>query len=121
MTWEAQIRDVCANCNNNHLSKLDSYSSDFFKKNRIGKRVTNKKMANITYDYSLLSRVLLKMTYNVLRFKGEDTGWIENFRQYILCGIGFPVQFRIQIAAEIVPCHKITKKGKNDLADRISK
>ncbi len=32
MIWEAQVKDVCANCNNNYLSKVDFWQNSSSKK-----------------------------------------------------------------------------------------
>ncbi|MBI5583326.1 MAG: hypothetical protein HY892_05855 [Deltaproteobacteria bacterium] len=116
MAWEAQVKDVCADCNNHYLSKVDSYAKDFFKANRIEKMVTEEKTVRITYDHSLLLRVLFKLTFNCLRFKGEDARWIEHFKEYILHGTGFPAYYRIKIGIEVVPCHRIMEKERASLS-----
>jgi hypothetical protein len=110
MTWEAQVKDVCADCNNRHLSEVDSYAKGFFKANHIENMITEEKTVRITYDHSWLSRVLLKISFNCLRFKGEDVHWIEHFRHYILHGTDFPPHHRIKIGIEVVSCHRITEK-----------
>lgn len=110
MTWEAQVKDVCADCNNHYLSEVDSYAKRFFKANQIENMVTTEKTVRITYDHSWLSRVLLKISFNCMRFKGEDASWIKHFRQYILYGTDFPPHYRIKIGTEVVPCHRITVK-----------
>ncbi len=72
--------------------------------------ITEEKSLRITYNYSWLTRVLLKITYNNLRLKGENTVWIESFRDYILHGTNFPFHYRIKVGVEVVPCHRITEK-----------
>ena len=112
MSWEIQTKDVCAQCNNNHLSQVDTYANQFFKDNRVDRMITNEKSLRITYDYSWLSRLLLKITFNCLRFKGEKTQLLRPFADYILHGVGFPPEYHVKIAVEIVPCHKITDNEK---------
>jgi len=88
---EIQIKDVCAICNNEHLGKLDAYASQFYEQNEIGHFVTNEKKMRLAYDYALLSRFLLKVTFNCMRFKGDDTAWIKPFSDYILYGVDHQV------------------------------
>ena len=60
ITWEAQIKDVCLNCNGLYLSKLDSYAHQFCLENGIDRPITDEKTIRFVYDFSLLSRFLLK-------------------------------------------------------------
>jgi hypothetical protein len=106
---DVQIRDVCATCNNEHLGKLDAYASQFYEQNDIGHFVTNEKKVRLVYDYALLSRFLLKVIFNCVRFKGDDTTWIKPFANYILHGIDLPADSDIRLAVEITHCHKIAK------------
>jgi hypothetical protein len=106
---EVQIKDVCATCNSEHLGRLDAYASQFYEANEIGHLVTTEKKVRIAYDYALLSRFLLKVTFNCLRFKGDDTRWLKPFSDYILYGVDHPTGLDFCLGVEVTRCHKITK------------
>ena len=79
------IKDVCADCNNKKLSTLDSYFcslyDNYFK--------TFKEDASpfvFKYDYDLLLRSLLKITYNSSRTVNRDRNDFEKYQQVILEG-----------------------------------
>src|SRR6185295_15223567 len=69
--WEAQIKDVCARCNNELLSIVDGYAKRFCVANRIDLLVTTEKTFQFTYDWSWLCRFLLKVTFNSMRARGN--------------------------------------------------
>lgn len=72
-----EIGDVCANCNNVALSRLDSYLAALTRKYFLtivqpGDRI------RFGYDFDLLLRLMLKVAYNVAREWGFATtgrGW----------------------------------------------
>lgn len=68
---EPVIKDVCATCNNVHLSKLDSYLSELHEK-YLQNILLPGDAAFIEYDYNLLLRALLKISYNSARAFAED-------------------------------------------------
>jgi len=66
------IEDVCATCNNVHLSQLDNYASAWWDRN-VRTHVTD-----LDADEPTLGRWLAKVTYNMQRIgKREDPGDIE--------------------------------------------
>ncbi|MEP0388659.1 MAG: hypothetical protein ABJD69_14095 [Dokdonia sp.] len=82
---ELVISDVCAHCNNVKLSQLDYYLCslfDLYFKNFI----QDKKAFKFKYDYNLLLRTLLKITYNSSRTKSRENNDFEKFKNYILYG-----------------------------------
>lgn len=93
------IKDVCGHCNNVVLSKLDAYISSLYDKH-LGKILLPGEPAKISYDYALLLRALLKISYNSAR-ANADAKVIKahkGFVKFILNG-GYcpPVQLRLQI------------------------
>lgn len=82
---EAQIRDVCANCNNNILGKLDSYGKKMIEQyfNNINDKRENQ---DIEYDYDILLRWLLKIFYNCQRVSKRNVDWYKKNIDYILSG-----------------------------------
>jgi len=80
---EPTIRDVCAGCNNGELSRLDNYICDAFDRyfsviREHGEKVT------LEYDYHLLKRWLLKMSYNSARISGSDVPVFQPLLPYIM-------------------------------------
>lgn len=81
---EPQIRDVCAYCNNVTLSTLDDYMCRLFDSTftRIVERYAE---VVFEYDYHLLKRWLLKMSYNSARIHNSpDRGALKCVLPYIL-------------------------------------
>lgn len=84
---ESVIKDVCSDCNNGELSKLDSYGSQFISKYFL-KEYSKDDVISIEYDYNLLSRWLLKIIFNSERSLRKetlrDTLWFDENLDYIL-------------------------------------
>lgn len=84
---EATIRDVCAQCNNVVLSALDEYLADLFDK--FFRRFLNPgEQAALEYDYDMLLRALLKVSYNSSRSSGNDIAskYLKKYVKYIMEG-----------------------------------
>jgi hypothetical protein len=78
-----EVRDVCANCNNGPLSVLDSYFGDLYGK-YFSKIVHSGDRIRFHYDFELLLRLLLKITYNVARTRKWPVQIYRDCRRYIL-------------------------------------
>lgn len=76
------ISDVCTVCNNEFLSRLDTYGSNLIKCNfrRKFKKDDNLKMI---FDFNKLSRWLLKVAYNVTRMEKNSCNWFKRNIDYI--------------------------------------
>lgn len=70
------IKDVCANCNNNKISYIDSYAKDMVEKYFLHKYDRDTKV-DFEYDYVLLQKVLLKYAYNDLRAHKENVDFYD--------------------------------------------
>lgn len=77
------IKDVCANCNNNLLGKLDAYGVRLIRQYFLSKYAENSSI-NMEYDYHLLQRWLLKIIYNSIRSAGIESNWFNDEIQYII-------------------------------------
>lgn len=80
---ELTVRDVCAKCNSGPLSSLDSYASKLLDKSwaqipRPGEELT------MAYDYDLLVRWLVKVSYNASRASGVADPFLPPLSGYIL-------------------------------------
>ena len=82
---ELVISDVCSECNNKLLSPLDSYLCLLFDKYFIN-FIEEKKTFIFEYNYDLLLRALLKITFNSSRTVTRIDNDFEKFRNYILYG-----------------------------------
>lgn len=81
---EPTIKDVCAHCNNVVLSELDGYICRLFDTDFINIYQFNEKVS-FEYDYHLLKRWLLKMSYNSARIhSAHDEKALEVMLPYIL-------------------------------------
>lgn len=98
-TGEPVIKDVCATCNNEKLSPLDDYMSMLYDKS-LHRILAAGESANIEFDYSLLLRSLLKISYNSTRASNNAASkkLHEEFANFIANG-GYSrkVMLRLQI------------------------
>jgi hypothetical protein len=62
---EAKIKDVCFHCNNVVLCNLDGYVKNMLERSGFFTECFLKEKVNIDYNYSLLSRWLLKVAFNL--------------------------------------------------------
>ena len=79
------VRDVCAECNNGPLAKLDSYFCALYDSQLSVPKGANEAVV-LRYDYDLLCRVLLKIAYNTARSNGSESAPFERLLPYILHG-----------------------------------
>lgn len=97
---EPKIRDVCADCNNVTLSKLDNYICNLFDDTLVNLVEYGQEVV-FEYDYHLLKRWLLKMSYNSARIHNSpDTKAIKRILPYILGEnekLGRSVQLFVQL------------------------
>ena len=82
---ELVISDVCSECNNKHLSPLDSYICSLYDKYFIN-FIEEKRPFIFEYNYDLLLRTFLKITFNSSRTVTRIDNVFEKFRNYILYG-----------------------------------
>jgi len=104
------IKDVCANCNNVLLSKLDAYLSNIYDEH-LYQRLNAGESTKISFDYNMLLRSLLKISFNSSRAMGsEGTKNIHNkFAKYILHG-GYKTG--VQLRLLVVTSSKVIAHGK---------
>ncbi len=82
---ELVIGDVCAECNNKKLSVLDSYICNLFDK-YFNLYVESQNELIFEYDYELLLRSLLKITYNSSRTVKKHENDFLKYAGFILEG-----------------------------------
>ena len=85
---EAVIKDVCSVCNNEKLSPLDNYLSSLYD-NFLGQVVEAGEPARIEFDYSLLLRALLKISYNSTRASDNISSkkLLQTYAKFIIDGV----------------------------------
>jgi len=82
---ELVISDVCSECNNERLSPLDSYLCSLFDKYFIN-FIEEEKPFIFEYNYDLLLRAIMKITFNSSRTVTRIDNDFEKFKNYILYG-----------------------------------
>jgi hypothetical protein len=80
------IKDVCDTCNNVHLESLDNYGNNLIRKYFFSKYEENSTVS-VLYDYHMLQRWLLKITYNTVRSAGLKSDWFNDELGYIFHNI----------------------------------
>lgn len=81
---EAVIKDVCADCNNVTLSALDDHAKQILNKAGVFTPRFMKKAVDLEYNYDLLSKWLLKVSFNSSRASGIHEGIFEKYRELII-------------------------------------
>lgn len=77
---DPMVKDVCAICNNNKISYIDSYAKQLISSYFIDKYEIDDTL-DFEYSYTLIQKTLLKYSYNDLRSHKEDTSF---FNQIVL-------------------------------------
>lgn len=109
LSAEHTIKDVCAKCNNEVLSKLDDYGCSLFDRYFYDANV-KKGGVNFRYDYHRLSRWLLKISYNSSRTVDIDTEHLKRCVPYIL-GRERTIQKLKLFASLVEPYYDIDERG----------
>jgi len=96
---ELTIRDVCDECNNGELSKLDNYICELY--DRYFHRIVKQSGSIVfKYDQNRLLRWLLKISFNSARSNGSDSEELRGLSTYILSGTQVPCS--VSLRAELV-------------------
>ena len=78
------VKDVCAKCNNQRISYIDSYAKDFISQ-YFTQKYTEHDTVEIEYDYVMVQKMLLKYAFNDLRSHKDDcTFFDEEMLHYLL-------------------------------------
>lgn len=98
---EHKIKDVCADCNNEKLSALDAYGKGFLTPSGFLCHNYSKLSADLSYDYDLLVRWLLKISFNSSRTDKAHSPLLERFIPYILDGVHPPCRRDLAVVAAL--------------------
>jgi hypothetical protein len=105
------IADVCADCNNGPLSVLDRHACELYDR-RFAKLVEASTVVTFTYDYGLLMRWLLKLSYNSARTTGWDAEMLSCYRDTILSSDPCTPVFAVAFLATVAPLEMVNRKTK---------
>src|SRR6266702_179908 len=92
---EGKIKDVCEDCNNRVLSELDSYGKRLLTDSGLFVQNYTKQELTLQYDYSLLLRWLLKISFNSSRTDGVHSHLFERFIPFIRGLASPPSRFQV--------------------------
>lgn len=73
---DPMIKDVCAECNNQRISYIDSYAKGFISR-YFTQKYTEHDTVEIEYDYVMVQKMLLKYAFNDLRSHKEDCTFFD--------------------------------------------
>jgi len=93
------VKDVCATCNSNKLSVLDTYFCNLYDEYFRFPRDSDS-VVEFRYDFDLLLRALLKIAYNTARSAGTEVQPLVRLAKYVLDGGGTPEG--VALVAELV-------------------
>lgn len=81
---DPMVKDVCAECNNQRISYIDSYAKEFIGR-YFTQKYTEQDAVEIEYDYTMVQKMLLKYAFNDLRSHKEDCSFFdEEILHYLL-------------------------------------
>lgn len=74
---DPMVKDVCADCNNNKISYIDSYAKDFIERYFLVKYKKDDTLS-VEYEYVMLQKMCLKFAFNDLRARKKDTSFFDD-------------------------------------------
>ncbi len=82
---DPMVKDVCADCNNNKISYIDSYAKKLISKYFVNKynEVDN---IEIEFDYTMVQKILLKYAFNDMRSRKNNCSFFDDeICTYLMC------------------------------------
>jgi hypothetical protein len=107
LSFEAMIRDVCASCNGGVLSMLDASGKEMLEKSEVLVHNNTKSNIGIYYDYDLLTRWLLKLSFNSSRVNRKFAHIFEHHIQYMLVGKPRPQKNELSIVVYMAKAESV--------------
>lgn len=81
---DPMVKDVCADCNNNRISYIDSYAKAIIEKYFMEKYKKDD-VLTFEYDLALIQKMCLKYAFNDLRSRKKNTDFFDDdIKNYIL-------------------------------------
>ncbi|EJL83743.1 hypothetical protein PMI15_02540 [Polaromonas sp. CF318] len=93
---ELTIKDVCSACNNGPLSALDAYICDLFDA-QFSRPAIRRQPRTFIYDYEVLLRWLLKISYNSARMNESDVEVLSRHVEFVLNGGELPTGIQVRL------------------------
>jgi hypothetical protein len=94
---EGKVRDVCADCNNRVLGELDAYGKQLLTNSGLLVHNYTKRELTLNYDYSLLLRWLLKVSFNSSRTDSVHSPLFEKYVPFMLGQDQFPSRNKVAL------------------------
>jgi hypothetical protein len=104
---EFKVKDVCDDCNSRTLSQLDDYAKALLKNVGILTPNYTRSTLTLSYDYDLLVRWLLKVSFNSSRTDGAHRHLFEDLVPYMLGNEARPRRGRVTVAAYLAGAERI--------------
>jgi len=101
ISGEAKIKDTCEYCNNIVLGRLDEYAKEFLFQHGILNDVFLSEHVELNYDYNLLFRWILKLSFNAVRQDGTQAPLFTQAIPYML-GSVVEGPFNMDVVAQIL-------------------
>ncbi len=83
LSTDSVIKDVCAECNNIKLSALDAYGKSLYNDFFI-EHVFKDETIDLRYNYDLLCKWLIKLSYNSARVNKADLEVLNDYGKYLI-------------------------------------
>jgi len=81
---DPMVKDVCAKCNNNKISYIDSYAKEVIS-NYFVQKYAKDDIVDFAYDYTLVQKMLLKYAFNDLRSHKDDISFFtKNILDFLM-------------------------------------
>ena len=106
------VKDVCATCNNNKLSVLDTYFCSLYDEYFCLPRDSGS-VIEFSYNFDLLLRALLKIAYNTARSSSTEVRPLVRLAKYVLDGGTTPEG--VALVAELVSPSYVVDRAHPDL------
>ncbi|UHQ19591.1 hypothetical protein LVB87_15600 [Lysobacter sp. KIS68-7] len=106
---EVTIKDVCAECNNGVLGQLDAYGKQVLTESGLLVHNYERVLLPLRYNYSLLLRWLLKMSFNSSRMGGAHASRFYEHIPFILGHAPHPPRYKVAVVAYLAAPELISK------------
>jgi hypothetical protein len=73
---DPMVKDVCADCNNNRISYIDSYAKEFIS-HYFTRKYNEDDIVEVEYDYVMIQKMLLKYAFNDMRSHKENCSFFD--------------------------------------------
>lgn len=93
---ELVIKDVCSDCNNGALANLDGYGKTLYLK-YFSKPVFEGEQLEFTYNFEILAKWLLKISYNSARVSNSDARVLSQLRRHLISEKPLPKYIQIYV------------------------